>query len=565
MAIKIQQYQESESLQPTTPGAAPITQAPQSAFGIQEAQAAGQMGEQVTKLGGVLANHLIEQQKYDAEQSAYDAANRLRQATTGILYGTETVKKKFGDKEYEVSSGIMNRKLTQAQDAIVDFRERYTPELEKITRELKSPYAQKLFSRQAANLTQAYEDSVIKHQATQRNAAIEGEYEAALQGAAKDAGAITNPAQLSALIYQPMGIDETAKRLAAFRGAGPEAAAEIRRKYVKTAADAAATGALRNTGDITIARKILDAAKNELDADSFNDIDDSLTRMNKRIQADATQTLRYAKTEAEIGIASDIAEGKIISKADLDKAIEATAVDGKPVVSADFYQSQIKFLAAPRKYSEAEKNAAYEEALDAFYGLKPYKKDPNSAGLGVVLPELIDSPEKILAFRERLRELAPRMSAADLKSFQQRTQKAYELAKANPEKFKKDQGIISNTLQALNRYVAPILPPVAAYRISKAFLHYMDGKEPTPANLAAAQKQAAKDLAAEGAPISLLRENTPNYAISQGNLSFIQPFPTDQAPDVKPKTDEIRVRHKASGRTGKIPREKYDSAIFELA
>lgn len=570
MAIKIQQYQESENINPVAPPAPSISQPSSAAFGVQEAQAAGQMGEQVTKLGTVLANHMVEQAKWDAEQSAYDAVNRLRQEGTNILYGTDTVRRKYGDQEFDVSSGVMNRKLSQAQDALIDFNERFSPTREKIAQGLGSAHAQRLFMRQASTLEQAYQSAVVKHQATQRNSAIQGEFEGALKNAAKDAGAIATADQWKAFLAMPGGINETAAKLGAFKGEGPEAVEATRRKYIYQALDNAASNALTATGDISQARALLDAAKEDVSADDYNTIDDKLTRLNERLQNDVTQATRFAKTAVEMDIVSKVAEGEILSKSDLDKF--AYDESGKPVVGREFYQSQLKFITQPRKFTEAEKFSAESELLDLYYGLNPSRtaEDKASGGLGVVLSKNLDSPEAILAFRERLNELAPRLDASVRRSFMKRTEEAYQKAKANPEEFKKDHGMVANALRFIWNQSATGLAvnsPRHARDAANAFITFMDGKKPTPENLSSGLKQAFREASAASAPATLLRESTPNHTVSGpgGRISFTSPLPAEENPDQASKPEMIRVRVKSTGQTGSIPKEKYDSSIFDLA
>lgn len=570
MAIKIQQYQERENANPVAPPAPTMSQPSAAAFGVQEAQAAAQMGEQAGKLGTVLANHMMEQAKWDAEQAAYDAANKLRQEGTSILYGTDTVKRKFGSQEFDVPSGIMNRKLSQAQDSLIDFNERFTPTREKIAQGLSSSYAQKLFARQAAQLEQSYQSAVVKHQATQRNSAIQGEFESAMQNAVKDAGAITTPEQWKAFLSMPGGINETSEKLGRFKGEGPESISATRRKYVYQALDNAASNALTTTGDIARARALLDEAKADVSADDYNTIDDKLTRLNERLQNDASQATRFAKTAVEMDIVSKVSEGEILSKADLDKY--AFDSNGQPVIGREFYQSQLKFLTQPRKFTEAEKFSAEKELMDLYYGLNPSRtaEDKQSGGLGVVLAKNVDSPEALLAFRERLSELAPRLDAGVRRSFMKRTEEAYQQAKQNPDEFKKDQGMIATALRFIWNQSATGLTvnsPRHAQEASTAFLKFMDGKKPTPENLSSGLKQAFREASAATSPATLLRETTPNHTVSGpgGRISFTSPLPSEESPDRTSKPEMIKVRVKSTGQTGTIPKEKYDSSVFDLA
>lgn len=563
MAIKVPVYQQQVEEKPQVPNAPTISQAPASAFGIAEAQAGAQMGEAVTKLGTVLGAHLESQMKIQAETNAYDAANRLRESVTPMLYSTDlqTVKGPDG-KEYQIQSGVLNRKGTQAEGALVDFQTRYNAEYEKIYKDLKNPYSQRMFQRQAATLGEGYKQAVTKHAATEWNLDKISKYEAARLKGVEDAGKTADPVGLHTALYREGGVVQAVEAMGRFRGDSPEKIEASRRKSITEAVDNASMNALLTGGGMGQAMIVLDSVKAEIPADKYNDLSEKLKKKNEQLEADAADVTRFAKTAVEIDIIGKASEGQLLSKADLDKY--AFDPDGKPIVSTTFYEKQLNAILKPVKPTPMQQSAAYERVLSGFYDLKPYKKNPDAPGLGYVQSG-IGSAQDIINFREKvLTENAPYMTADDRKDFMRRTEAAYKLAKENPEKFKKNQSMMQNALGFIVGY-GKLTTPGLTYGVTRSFLKYMDDKQPTPQNLDAGLKQAFKDNAIERKPGVSLRDNPVNAVISgSGNLDFLSPMDSEEKADVVEKPVRVKVRNKETGAKGSILETDFNSDTYEL-
>lgn len=563
MAIKIPVAQRQVAEQPQVPDAPTISAAPSSAFGIQEAQAGAQMGEAVSKLGTALGAHLESQMKIQAETNAYDAANRLRERVTPILYSTDlqTVKGPDG-KEYQIQSGVLNRKGTQAEGALVDFNTRYSSEYEKIYKDLKNPYSQRMFQRQAATLGEGYKQAVTKHAATEWNLDKLSKYENAKNLAIGDAGQVVDPVGLHTAIYREGGIVSAVEGAGKFRGDSPEKITASTKKAITEAADNASMNTLLTGGGLPQAMIVLDSVKGSIPPDKYNDLSEKLRKKSEQLEADASDVTRFAKTAVEIDIIGKASEGQLLSKADLDKY--AFDADGKPIVSTTFYEKQLNAILKPVKPTPMQQSAAYERVLSGFYDLKPYKRNPDAPGLGYVQAG-IGSAQDIINFREKvLTENAPYMTADDRKDFMRRTEAAYKLAKENPEKFKKNQSMMQNALGFIVGY-GKLTTPGLTYGVTRSFLKYMDDKQPTPQNLDAGLKQAFKDNAIVNKPGVSLRENPVNAVINgSGNIDFLSPMTSDEQPDVVEKPVRVKVRNKATGEKGSILETDFNSDTYDL-
>lgn len=563
MAIKVPVYQEQVKEQPQVPQAPRITAAPASAFGIQEAQAAGQMGEAVNKLGTQLGAHILEQEKWKAEQAAYDAANRFRQESTALLYDQTPIPIKGVDgKEYQIPSGILNRKLTQADGALVDFNTRINPIREKIAKDLQNPYAQRMFARQAATYEEGYRNAVVRHQAQEYNSAVVGTFEAAIEAGKADAGQVTDPLQLNTIIARDGGILDTVERLGKFKGETPAQISVRRAKAIYDATDNAAVNTLMQTGDITKAQAVMDSVKDQIPADKFNDLDDKLKRVNKRLSTEAGETMRFAKTGVEMEIARKVASGEISNVTDLDKLAYGT--DGvTPIVGREFYVSQMKAIQAPKKYTTAQKNLAYENLIKEYYGLNPTIDPDNPASLGVVEFNDDKSAEKIIAFREKLTTMADRFEPGVYQDLVKRTEAAYQEAKKNPEKFNAGHNLMRGAVRTIMSVGG--VAGFSAVAIPM-FLKRMENQKPAPENVSAALRQSLADAANTTNPGSMLREKPTNYTVNgAGNLSYSYPLPSEEAPDVTTKVERVNVKRKSDGKVGSIPRQNYDSSKYDLA
>lgn len=290
-----------------------FTQAPASAFGIDEANAKAKAGAEVQqiaeKFGNQMVAHMQQQNRWKNQQVAYDAASRYRKDAQNILWGqgTKTVKGSDGN-DYEIPDGLMNRKLTQAEmdgGVTIEFDRRIGELKQKYLDSIQDPYARDLFTRTTFVPTTSWRDSVIKHQVKQTNDSQVATFQSSLTNQVSDASSAASALDLNLKITGPGGINETNALLANFRGEDPETAAKNRDIWAERAVDKATTATLQGTGDLTKAMDLLNGVKDTISVDSYD-------KISRKLAAGADTISRQAlklKQDTEINTSLKLIEG----------------------------------------------------------------------------------------------------------------------------------------------------------------------------------------------------------------------------------------------------------------
>lgn len=277
-----------------TPQAGPAPQearAPQpieGAYGANVHEAAAGMGQAVQGVGDVLGQHVAKMAEYQSQESAYNASEQYRKATTNLQYGdgsgTDTVKRTLADgTAQQVPAGLLNRHLDQAHDVTAEYLANSAKIKDQILSNL-NPYAQKIALRHIDALDAINYENVVKHQQKQGNAAYENSLTSQMAGMANgQALAAQTPDQLNKVLSS---IEDTNTLLHNRRGyynpdgiggvSNADSAMKTRENFVSQAVSNSVTNALRTTGDLDQANKLLDGVKDKLSPQSYENISKSL-------------------------------------------------------------------------------------------------------------------------------------------------------------------------------------------------------------------------------------------------------------------------------------------------
>ena len=128
------------------------------------AQAVGNIGEK-------LYAHAQKLQKLENEKQASALETQFRQGLQDTLYSPDTEIVKINGQDVERPKGIMNRALSQAKDATVEFDSYYNQQMEQSLAQVKDPETNLALRNSLENLRFGVRDNVPEPQTTVRQPA----------------------------------------------------------------------------------------------------------------------------------------------------------------------------------------------------------------------------------------------------------------------------------------------------------------------------------------------------------------------------------------------------------
>lgn len=178
---------------PNVPAPVATPAPPEEAFGGGVQQATGNLGKSIANIGTVLSDHVVTMEKRESERIALENQTAMQAEYQQALNDPTT-------DENGVPKGFLNRSLSQANGATVQFDEIATKIAQKYAAMPVAPYLKNQTMAAIQSHANAARERVINHEADQRTKAATEALATYETSNVEAAGGVTNPAELAPLI-----------------------------------------------------------------------------------------------------------------------------------------------------------------------------------------------------------------------------------------------------------------------------------------------------------------------------------------------------------------------------
>lgn len=211
-----------ETVQPNGPQA-PSPSFPSAipdAYGANAAEAQAGVGKAVQGIGDILAQHMAERAKMQADEKAYDLGQKVNDYYREKMYGdgTKDVTDPKTGETTTMPQGIMRRTLHNANGSALEIKQARDGADKILEPYQDNPYIYRQAKRYAdAHANSAY-DTVIAHEASQSELATKYTYINGLKNQSQNMGTAQNDEEAFKMLAGPGGVVESANKVQALTG-----------------------------------------------------------------------------------------------------------------------------------------------------------------------------------------------------------------------------------------------------------------------------------------------------------------------------------------------------------
>lgn len=328
------------------------------------AKANANLGKTLNSISDLIVSHAEEQNKLKNEAWIADTDTHFRLGLQNKLLSDAPETVKVDGQDVTRPSGILNRKLNQANGSLQEFDSYYTETRNSYLTQTKNPELQQKLAKQLDDQYINSRNMVISNESKQGRAALVTSQMSNAKQQVHDAAAINDPDQLLKAIDN---ISSTSKQISDINGDDPITADKTRLEFNGNVVSNSVISTLNATGDLEKAQGLLDASKEYINPDRYEKISSMLTTGSERIQK---QNLRV-QTAKEIGNQAEwltnLADGKLswMSVDDVGGAVNSGQI------SERFGAALTDVIKAQGKYEpRADENENYPAFIESVYKAK---------------------------------------------------------------------------------------------------------------------------------------------------------------------------------------------------
>lgn len=362
MAIRIKPYERQVDVQtPNIPqGRAPSPV--RAAFGESVYDANANLGATASRISGQLADHLKKQQDMKNEAKAAELETNFRLDVQRKLYDETPETIKVNGQDVTRPKGNLLRMGEQADGSYKDFNDYY-----KTTREnyVKSAPTAELAAKLGAEMDNYFvskNDDVLKHQATQQNSVLLKAQISNFDQQVHDAASINNPQNLMLAVNKAM---QTSDQINAIRGSDPETIEKTRKERAGDIVSKSVNATLMSTGDLESTQALLESAKDSIQPDRYETLNNGLVNGAEKIQKQQER----AQTQVHIGNEATALSSLAGGEKDWMNIDEIATGVRNGVYSENFGRAYNNVIKSKGRYEyQKDENANYAEWIDKIYG-----------------------------------------------------------------------------------------------------------------------------------------------------------------------------------------------------
>lgn len=278
------------------------------AYGANVWKANESIGKAVGDIGEALSKHLEEKKRKKDEAFTATLNTNYRLNIQDKLYNDKMEKVKINGKDVERPVGIFNRSLQQSDGSTVEFDQYYHDLREKYvssapTEELAVKLGQEMDSQYLP-----YREAIIKHESKQGKQVLINSQQANLSQQIHDAAAINDPVQLLNAINTAK---DTQASLNEITGVDEETAQNTLKDRAGDIVAKAVQSTLMATGDLEKAQQMLDVAEEDIHADRYEKLSESLVSGVERIEKQKDLIATQKQISNETNLLTSFANGEL--------------------------------------------------------------------------------------------------------------------------------------------------------------------------------------------------------------------------------------------------------------
>ncbi len=376
MAIKVPEYNRQVS-----PDVAKVQNAPSvphldlsgGLSGINKIGAANQeMADTGVKIAGMLAKHAQEQQdlKNQAWVADSDTSFRKNLQTRLLSDADETIK--VNGQDVTRKEGILNRVGNNTDGSTVEFRDWYIKNREEYLKQSPNLDTRTKLAKRLDDMYLTSNESVIKNEVKQKQAALVGSYTSSIKQQVEDAYALSDPRSLNMAIDNAL---QTQADLNRAIGADENTSKLAMNKTTDDLVENSVLGKLKGTGNSAESISLLDSVKYKLSPERYDDLKDTIIKTDLQNKKQAEQVIKFNEAKTLEEIDTRIVDGDM----DITKLNEYR---GK-ISDKDFLQKK-EYILSGKMIDPVTKVDIYNKLQDEFVSLGITDEDKTDANLAKI-------------------------------------------------------------------------------------------------------------------------------------------------------------------------------------
>lgn len=272
----------------------------------KNAQAVQNAAQAVGDVGQKLYAHAQKLQTLQLKKKNAELDTQFRQELQDKLYSPESEIVKINGVDVERPVGIYNRSLKQAEGARAEFEDYYATTRQKYLSQVSDPEAQLALANSLDNQFLSARDNVYSHEAKQMREDLVNGFKSNIAQQIKDAANATDLVSLTDSVNTAV---DTQKSLNEALGLDPATAKLAEQKTIADVIESSTSAALLKDMSGATSMKLLDAAKDVLDAKDYEELASGIKTKSKRIIEDTKASVKLAKNINSTKILMEVAGG----------------------------------------------------------------------------------------------------------------------------------------------------------------------------------------------------------------------------------------------------------------
>lgn len=243
----------------------------------------------VGKIGDALSDFAVKRQEAEAKKQAADLDTQFRQELQDRLYSPDEEVVKVNGKDVTRPKGIMNRPLSLASGASVEFDDYFRKRSAEYMKQVQDPKAQALLSELMNTNYLRTRDDVLRHESSEGRKDVARGLKANVEQQIKDAANVKDTASLQDAILGAVAVQTS---LNEFMGLNPDASKVENQKVVTEMVKSATRSALMADMTGESAKSLLENAREMLPAADYEQISDDIKKSSRKLIEESKQRVK---------------------------------------------------------------------------------------------------------------------------------------------------------------------------------------------------------------------------------------------------------------------------------
>lgn len=361
--MKVPEYQTSVNLAvPEVPMPHPAN-AVRGAFGEEVFAANARIGEAGMKIAQVLGAHLAERQQQKDAAATAELDTNFRLNLQDQLLSDQPEKFNINGVDYERPKGLLNQNLEYAAGATERFDKYMKEEGPKWLASAPESMREEL-KKSMNNQYLSAREKIIQHEGKQGRDVLVKSQVSSLNQQIHDAAGINDPINLQKAVDQ---IKQTQDQISSILGSDAQTAETNRMNKAGDLVSKSISSTLMGTGNLELAQGMLDSAKEDIQPDRYEKLNEMLATGAERLQKQQVREVTQANIAYEADIMTKLASGQL----DWSSIDQISNEVRSGVSNEKFSAAVIDVVEEQGDYEPSEKdNANYPKYIEGVYNAK---------------------------------------------------------------------------------------------------------------------------------------------------------------------------------------------------